>query len=1139
MLFLRFDHRLDRLADALLDSFDDAGPFDERVVVVPSAGVGRWLQRRDAQRHGVSAQLRPEFAGRWLWNTMRAVLDGLPAQSPFEPERVRWHLLALLDALPQGDDFALLKKRLGERGSIARLAAADSIARTFERYLAYRRDWLARWQRGRWAQGEAPLGVHEAWQRWIWNRLLERLPGVRDEHPYDAFARVLAESDAARLERALGGRSVAIFGRADLSPEQFALFGRLSATIDVSVFAPDPCRELWSDLLDAASLAKVRAQRPDEAWLYDGEPAILGNWGRAHRDFVAQVLDLEERFEAQAEAPGRDEAHPFDEIDRPERSPTALRALHAAVFLRSDAPWREVSELDDSIRVIGTHGPVREAEVLHEVLLDCFATMPGLTPGDVVVHCADIETAASVLEGVFESVPAVRRIPLAVSGRARGADSSIDAIQAIVGAAVHGIDASRLAGLLRNPALVDALSLDESDVDALLDAFGRAGAQRGLDARDGASKHNLQAATDRLLLGAAVGVEQACGDLLAVPGSQVARSRGLEAWLALADALGHLRSLASSPRSPREWCRALADVVEPLFAPSRAAAAVQRVREVIERISASSEDAPGVALDAAAFARAFADAMVQGAPAAVPTGAVTVVPIGSLRGIPYRVVCLFGFDERSFPRRGMRDEIDLMRSAPRFGDRLVRNDDRGAFLDAVLAARERLVVSCRSRDARDDSPLNPSPLVVELLDYLSTQLGSGEGAVASTGARAAPASIARVRRGDASQRPALVEHPLHPFSRRNFEGDGPDRAAEWLDAARASAAPLAARAGEVGALFDIDSGLDTDVEARIDAAGTPHDGRSADPAAVDGIVPIERLRRALADPAGTWLRDSLGVVLPDEEEEPPEHEPLWPQAARDARSVQRCVERLLAGDDPAHIEKELERSPQTPAGAAGTIDARATVAQAQALIDRALAGAPDAPVAMRLAASRRSDPVVARVGGVRLRMAPPALDSHGRLLFVSAFRLGPHSLIDAWLRTALWRFAVDSAAIGRLVTEDETIALASADPLRSLEHAIRWSRRIATQPLALFPRSWLCHARELVRGNGPREQIALERAQTALAGGDNAFGIPEIARPAMRALYRDAEIAFERVLPLCERAYRPVLDDTSLTGGAQPGGRSS
>ncbi|HQY28539.1 MAG TPA: exodeoxyribonuclease V subunit gamma, partial [Burkholderiaceae bacterium] len=89
-LHIRFDHRFERLADALLDALDaSAGDaLAERTVIVPSIGVGRWLQRRDAGRHGVSARLRPEFAGRWLWQAMRAAMPDLPERSPFEPERV-------------------------------------------------------------------------------------------------------------------------------------------------------------------------------------------------------------------------------------------------------------------------------------------------------------------------------------------------------------------------------------------------------------------------------------------------------------------------------------------------------------------------------------------------------------------------------------------------------------------------------------------------------------------------------------------------------------------------------------------------------------------------------------------------------------------------------------------------------------------------------------------------------------------------------------------------------------------------------------------------------------------------------------------------------------------------------------------
>jgi len=967
-----------------------------------------------------------------------------------------------------------------------------------------------------------------------------RLPGVRDEHPYDAFARVLAEGDAAQLERALGGRRVAIFGRVDLSPEQFALFGRLAGSIDVSIFAPDPCRELWSDLLDPASLARVRAQRPDEAWLYDGEPSILGSWGRAHRDFVAQLLDLEERFGVQAEAPGRDEPLPFDSRDTRGDAPTALQALHASVFLRSDAPWRALRGLDDSIRIVGTHGPVREAETLHEILLECFATMPGLAPADVVVHCADIETAAPAIEGVFESVPAERRIPLAISGRLRGIDPAIDAVEAIVGAAVHGIDAARLDALLRNPALAEALSLDESEVDALLDGLMRAGARRGLDAHGGASKHNLQAATDRLLLGAAIGAEQVCGDLLAVPGAQGTRARALDGWLALAEALGRLRALASRPRPPREWCEALGDLVEVIFARSRAQAAVQRLREAIDRLAASGDEAAGVVLDAAAFARAFADAIAQGAPAAVPGGAVTVVPIGSLRGVPYRVVCLFGFDERSFP-----DAARATRStdAPR-----ARVSATGscatttrAFLEAELAARERLSSPAQPRCARRQSA-----------EPVAARRGTARLAVGAPGRRRArragvdPSGAARRGERRAGARRVSIASVLATQLRgracRSGERVAGNRAGGEHTArepCRGDRRALRRRCGSRRS-FRLRCRLRSRqrdrraerrrLRARCAAARVPRSrcdraDRAPAPCAVRSGTHVarrvagrhiaggrRRAARTRAAVAAIGARRAAGPAL----------------RRAPARRRRACAPRARAAMLAGHPRRSGRR------------DRRRGGRRAGAVADRACTGRPHEHRRARRGTRCAARAASKRAGGRARRSATAHVAAGARFAwtaFVSAYPLGPHSLIDAWLRTALWRFAVDSAATGRLITPDQAIVVNCDYALRALEHAIEWSRRISTQPLALFPRSWLCHARERLRGKRP--DLALERAQAALAGDENGFRTPELARPAMRALYRDAEIDFEQVLPLCERVYRPMIDDTSLTGSAEAEGAAS
>jgi len=1110
-LQIRFDHRFERLADALLDALDaSAGdPLAERTVIVPSVGVGRWLQRRDADRHGVSARLRPEFAGRWLWRTMRSAMPDLPERSPFEPERVRWVLMDLLGELPGHADFALLRRRVRDEGSLERLSLADALAARFERYLAYRRDWLARWQRGQWAVGERPLGAHEPWQRWLWQRLLERLPQVRDVHPYDQFARLL-DGDDSRLRGRFGERSVTLFGRVDLSPEQFALFGRLSSWMDVSFFAPDPCRELWTDMLDSRQLAAIREQRPDVAWLYDGEPALLGNWGRAQRDFVAQLLSLEERFETQAEAPGRDEATPFGEPGDSTPAGT-LHALQAAVFLRSDAPWRDVARDDGSIAVFGAHGLVRQAELLHESLLECFETLPSLSPGEVVVYCADLEAAAPAIEGVFDSQPEPRRIPISISGRAPRVDPLLAAVEAMLAMTLQGVSALALDEWLRGPAVMEALALDASEVQSLLGWFEAAGARRGLDAEEGSPKHNVRTAVERLLLGAAIGDAAPVGDLLAVPGAHGTRARILDAWLRVGDALADLRAAGREPLALVDWCAALAAAVESVFGTVRRHAdGLQRVHDALSDLLASAAGMPAVALDAAAFGRAFSDALARGATAAMPAGAVTVCPIGSLPGVPFRVVCLFGMDEGAFPRRGGLDELDLMRRAPRFGDRLARIDDRAMFLDAVLAARDRLLVSCRSRNARDDTPLNPSPLVSELLAYLTARLAGDAGG--------APLDLIRRRHPEPAAGPALIEYPLHPFSARSFAGAG-SYAQEWVAAARRLAQPLRERAPAVGPLVAIVDSGDASPNAQ------------AQPAPV--TLPIESVRNALAAPAATWLRESLGLRLLRERLVPDETEPLW--SGEDDRAwVQACVERLLAGADPQRLVDDMAIAPQTAAGAPGRAHASRLVQRALALVVEAASGTTVAP-------GTGTDRIVAAVGKVRLTMAVPALDLRRQPVFATAFPLGPHALIDAWLRTALWRDAHGAGPPARLVAPDATVELRVPDPQRSLRHALLWASRIAREPLALFPRSWLRYALELERpGRGgaqaaspegeqaARERVARERAREALAGGEFGARSPELQRPAEQALFRDAEPDIDQVLALGERAYRPMFDDIDV-----------
>ncbi len=97
---------------------------------------------------------------------------------------------------------------------------------------------------------------------------------------------------------------------------------------------------------------------------------------------------------------------------------------------------------------------------------------------------------------------------------------------------------------------------------------------------------------------------------------------------------------------------------------------------------------------------------------------VAVSTLLPMRAIPFRVVFVVGLGEGEFPAANRRDALDLRAAARRAGDVTPAERDRYLFLETLLSARERLVLSYVSRDERTGERLRPSSVVQELLDVL-------------------------------------------------------------------------------------------------------------------------------------------------------------------------------------------------------------------------------------------------------------------------------------------------------------------------------------------------------------------------------------------------------------------------------------
>ncbi|MCC7413192.1 MAG: exodeoxyribonuclease V subunit gamma [Gammaproteobacteria bacterium] len=895
MLHIHQSNRLEVLADRLAAWLSDApaAPLVAEQVIVPSAGLGRWLALALATRLGVCANVRFPLPAQFVWEVFRAVLPQVPETSRFEPAVLAWRILAQLPELAADRRGAAVARYLAQGDERMCYELAVRLAGTFDQYLVYRPDWIGAWERG---------GSPDDWQAMLWRAL------VRDGD--DAhWARLQARFQAAiaGATAALPAR-VALFGVSTLSPAYVDVLARIGAHRDVHLYLLNPCREFWADILAPADLAR-RDVVDEQAGHYAVGNPLLASLGRQGRELFDLLAELEAVVD--------------DAFVDPD--PTRLLGCIQAdiLDLRDRGPLErtELAAGDRSLQVHACHGPMREIEVLHDQLLALFAELPGLEPGDILVMAPDIDAYAPYIDAVFGAANGARYIAHAVADRSRrGQSAVIDVFFRLLETASGRWYADRVLALLECAPVARRFALDEVAIDQIRDWIRDTGIRWGRDAGHRAGlglppsdAHSWRAGLDRLLLGYALPGDGATLFADILPHAQVEGSgaRVLAGLSAFCAALAELGERLASRHPVTGWCTILGAAVEAFLAPVLAEEpAVAALREALadlrRDVTVATHDAC-VGLDVVVAALETALARPRRA-TGFPSGAVTFSAMVPMRSIPFRVVCFVGMNDGAVPRHQPRLGFDRLQQDHRRGDRSRREDDRYLFLEALLSARDTFYLSFVGQDLRDNSSRPPSVLVAELLDYV------GRG-FAMAGASAAGA--------------VLVRHPLQPFSRRYFDG-GDDR--------------LFSYAGELASAVQVRATQDLSAPAPL----------LADPLAPDAqahTLDVADLVGFWINPSRAFLEHRLALRLAPGEDVLEHDEPFTLAGLARWRCEDALINLLDAGRSIEEAERVLAARGLLPHGAIGHAQYDAAVIDMQGLaarIDAARTGERLAPQAVAL-----------------------------------------------------------------------------------------------------------------------------------------------------------------------------------------------
>jgi exodeoxyribonuclease V gamma subunit len=751
MIFLHYSNRLENLIDPLAESVErrQAGdPIAPISIVVPNRAVEQFVKYRLAERLGVAANLHFPFLRSFL---AQVIERADPNIRVLEAERLRTLLFERLrpERSTTNAAFAPVDAYLDADGAdrarreLQLFRLADRLARLMREYSIVRAEMLAGWPpRSRLTR--EPWAGTERWQRELWGLVFDGRRAVRTElirkpeQKWMLLPHAVEAVSGDALRRALP-EEIHVFALPNAGPAYVKIFAQLARLRTINVYAINPCLEFWEDLQTAGAIDRARmirrrdriedpfADDPDRFHLLDdAENRALKLWGRPGREYIRLLnqlsdCDFDDRF-----------VRPASRGDS-----TLLETLQEDILTR--APSRESAPADPgrfahdaSIRILACPGIRREAEIVANAIWSVLQKSTGnasirFHEIAVLIPDASLDSYLPHLESVFERQ---HRIPLEIANRRFVQQSRVaEAVELLLALPLGRFTRDEVVRLLTHPAVIGGES--ELEIERWSAWCAEAGVVFGADREHlrntylSGDLYHWDQALRRMALGVFMTGERS-GDLrLAKAGGGaylplelgqdaggsvmrlVRMARGL-----IADAL----ALGGAQLTLPEWSRAIAAYISRYVPEGDAEAA--RVRgwclQAIAEMAPDDFTAGPAGYEIAREVAAEAIGKAESAHGQIRGRGVAVGSMDSLRSIPFRAVFVMGLGETIFPARERRDPLDLTVGARSAGDVTASERDRYLFLEAILAARERIFLSYVNRNSQTGETLEPSAVLREL-----------------------------------------------------------------------------------------------------------------------------------------------------------------------------------------------------------------------------------------------------------------------------------------------------------------------------------------------------------------------------------------------------------------------------------------
>lgn len=437
---------------------------------------------------------------------------------------------------------------------------------------------------------------------------------------------------------------------------------------------------------------------------------------------------------------------------------------------RNQPPWTPPT-IDNSLAIHACHSTLRQLEVLRGMIVGWLnhTDVPTDRPkqhrslSDILVLLPDIEAEQALIEAIFPDGVGTDgyTLPAKVTGvTSKDINQFWQAIVGFYTLLNHaGARFGRLEVFdwLRLPPLYESFGLNLTQINRACELLTEAGFVRGFDERhlqttlhtaDDDYRYSFAYALERLVAGLLMPTAAVTqfGDyqnlsghheaIVPLAGVTLADTPIIAMLCDLYQMLNAKRDIGRQAQLIGAWLREIEDTIQGVFrqfvqgkALLSIFAALNALRRNIEahfKLTADptqSETQTELPLKLDFVLHSVAEQLASQQVSAEPAGVITFARIGAVRGVPYKLVAMLNLNLNDFPKREPLNRYDLMQAAlGKRGDRFREADDLGAFLDALLCAREACWLFYNAKSTTDTHEHLPASPVQELLNFLQDEV---------------------------------------------------------------------------------------------------------------------------------------------------------------------------------------------------------------------------------------------------------------------------------------------------------------------------------------------------------------------------------------------------------------------------------